>query len=111
MFSRVIGFVAAGLWGASAFCQVQPQIQIQPSHPGMNAAVDRALRELLKGSMPFVPRDIAPPACSIPLVEVPVTQNVEPMPVFRPLAEAFASESIQTTVPAPPCKENKEKTR
>jgi len=117
MFSKAIAFVGAGLWAVSAFGQNQPAIKVEAIHPGMNTAVDRELRKLMENTsvagvrFPVSPREVAPPVCSIPLVEVLADQNLEAMPVFRPPANAPGMDRIQTTVPAPPCKENKEQTR
>jgi hypothetical protein len=117
MFSKATAFFGAGLWAVSAFGQNQPAIKVEAIHPGMNTAVDRAMRKLMEnpsvagGRFLVSPRDIAPPVCSIPLVEVPVDPNVEAMPVFRPPANAPDMDRIQTTVPAPPCNEHKEQTR
>jgi hypothetical protein len=81
-----------------------PAVNVASPWPGAGPDTTRALREFMKK---YSQQNRAA-VCTIPLTEVPVAKNVEPMPSFRPSA---APENIDrmpsVPLPAPPCKEEK----
>jgi len=109
MSSRATIVAAVGMWAMALSAQTPPLLLRFPGVPQFTAApkapVTRAktvgvVRELGK----YEPGETA--VCSIPLREVPVANNVERMPVWRPPAEPIDHMPL-VKLPAPPCQEDK----
>jgi hypothetical protein len=107
MYYRVTGMMAAGLWALALSAQTPPpmrfpgvpQFTVPPKTPLVRPEVEASPRQLLKGSGPGETT-----VCAIPLLEAPLTKNVEQMPVMRPPDNI---DRMMVYVPAPPCKEEK----
>jgi len=107
MYYRVTSMMAAGIWAMALSAQTPPpqrfpgvpQFTVTPQAPLVRPEAEAALRQLLKGSSQGEPA-----VCAIPLLEVPLTKDVEPMPVMRPPDNI---DRMMVYVPAPPCKEEK----
>ena len=99
---RATGMAAAGLWAMAASAQIPPPGNAAPPWPGARKDATQALRKLMKGYRLNI---VTTPVCSIPLVEVPVSKNVERMPAMRPSKDVGTMRFAP--LPAPPCKEEK----
>jgi hypothetical protein len=99
MFWRLIGIGAAVLLMAAS-AQTPEGVTMPPESPKARAETERALRRLMKNYRPDKSA-----VCSIPLTEVPMAQNVRPMPILRPRAPIEPMPLVP--LPAPPCKEEK----
>jgi hypothetical protein len=87
-------------WAMAAAAQTLPQITITMEAPDVRMPTVRSWREFAKNY-----RSEHPSVCSIPLTEVPVAKNVEPMPILRPPKPVEPMPMVP--LPAPPCKEEK----
>ena len=98
MYRRAIGMGATGIW-AIALCAQTPPQEFRDARAKTARLVPQILKlEVQEGKA----------VCSIPLLEVPVTKNVERMPTLLPSAGPDNIDHMPTvTVPAPPCQEEK----
>jgi len=105
---RAIGVAAAGIWAMACFAQAPlAPVNVAPPWPGDRPNTTRALREFMK-KYSQQNRENRAAVCAIPLTEVPIAKNVEPMPSFRPSAAPDNIDRIPSVpLPAPPCKEEK----
>ena len=111
MYRRAIGMSATGIWAIALCAQTPPpqpgEVQLQVTvNPPAPAVIPKTLR------MPrLIPRDYSQKeqaVCSIPLLEVPVTKNVERMPTLLPSAGPDNIDHMPTVkLPAPPCQGEK----
>ena len=93
--------LAAGVWASALSPQTTPPPPVADAEsPMLRPETEPALRELMK-KLGTQKTNV----CSIPLLEVPISKNVERMPVFRPPDNL--ERMPQVKVPAPPCKEDK----
>ena len=94
------GVAAAWLWAMAASAQTPPPGNVAPPWPGARPDATQALRKFMKDNRLNI---VTTTVCSIPLIEVPVSKNVERMPVMRPRKAAGTVRTVP--LPAPPCKE------
>jgi len=125
MYCRAMSMVAAGIWAMVLSAQTAPprfpglpQFTVMPQAPAVRPETESDLREFMKkywkvgkvhGIGPEAVLGIGPEntaVCSIPLLQVPPTKNVEQMPVLRPRADNIDN-MPSVKLPAPPCEEDK----
>jgi len=78
-----------------------PQFTVTPQAPVVRPKTKVVLRQLLNRDSPEETG-----VCSIPLLQVPVAENVELMPVLHPRADNIDN-MPSVKLPAPPCQEEK----
>ncbi len=110
MYYRATGILAAAIWAMTLSAQTAPQ-----QFPGANAGADRALRDFIKKyghtQATLRPGQIlrrAWPAesnvCAIPLLQIPIPKNLEPMPTLTPRTDLVDNMAVATPIPA--CEEH-----
>ncbi|HUE24045.1 MAG TPA: hypothetical protein VMQ86_20360 [Bryobacteraceae bacterium] len=105
MYCRATILVVAGTWATALSAQTPPprfpgvpQFTLTPQARAASAETQAALRQFLKNYS--LEEAIV---CSIPLLQVPVPKNLEPMPVRRPPADLI--DNMPVVSPAPACRE------
>ena len=107
MYCRATSIIAAAIWATAVSAQTAPPRFIAPPRfPGLaqftvTTQPPYVLRQFFKSHGPEKPA-----VCSIPLLQVPPTKNVEQMPVLRPRADNIDN-MPSVKLPAPPCEEDK----
>jgi hypothetical protein len=105
MFWNAIRLLAVAVCAGAVSAQNGlQQLTEVPAAPALKPNVERMLRELMKKNGMKNEATV----CSIPLLEVRVSNNVDPMPNFKPRAEPDTIDNMPSLkVPAPPCKGEK----
>ena len=98
---RIGSLIIAGLWAVSLTAQTEPNDQTMRDfmkNIGQYGQVSLTLDQLARLIRPAETK-----RCAVPLRQIPIPKNLEPMPVLRPRTDLFDNMPVAT--PMPPCEE------